>query len=122
VSFSSVGQNQQMIVVVGPGRLDVSLEKLTIRGEPGSEVRVPVKVTRARELSGAVTVDVAIPDHWKGVSIAPVTIPANQQTGEIVVKFAAGDCGPFNMPLVVRAMLETKTTPIVAETKLEVVK
>ena len=31
VSFSSVEQNQQMIVVVGPGRLDVSLEKSSMR-------------------------------------------------------------------------------------------
>ena len=122
VSFSSVGQNQQMIVVVGPGRLDVSLASLTIRGEPGSEARVPVKVTRARELSGAVMVEIAIPEHWKGVTAAPIQIPADQQTGEIVVKFAAGECGPFNMPLVVRAKLETKATPIVAEAKLEVVK
>ncbi|HEY3788728.1 MAG TPA: PPC domain-containing protein, partial [Urbifossiella sp.] len=122
VSFSSVNQNQQMIVVVGPGRLDVSLEKLTIRAVPGSEVRVPVKVIRARELSGPVTVDAAIPEHWKGVSAAAITIPSDKQTGEIVVKFAAGECGPFNMPLVVRATLKTPATPIIAEAKLEVVK
>ena len=122
VSFSSVGQNQQMIVVVGPGRLDVQLEKLTVRAEPGTEVRVPVKVIRARELTGPVKVEVAIPEHWKGVTAAAITISADKQTGEIALKFAAGECGPFNMPLVVRATLETKATPIFAEAKLEVVK
>ena len=122
VSFSSVGQNQQMIVVVGPGRLDVQLEKLTVRAEPGTEVRVPVKVIRARELTGPVKVEVAIPEHWKGVSAAAIAIPTDKQTGEIVLKFAASECGPYNMPLVVRATLETKTTPIFAEAKLEVVK
>lgn len=122
VSFSSVGQNQQMIVVVGPGRLDVVVEKLTVRAEAGTEVRVPVKVIRARELSGPVKVELAIPDHWKGVTAAAIAIPADQQTGFIVLKFAAGECGPFNMPLVVRASLETKATAIVAEGKIEVVK
>jgi hypothetical protein len=122
VSFSSVGQNQQMIVVVGPGRLDITLEKLTIRGEPGTEVKVPVKVIRARELTGPVKLTADVPEHWKGVSVSSIVVTADKQSGEIVVKFAAGECGPFNMPLVIRATLDTKATPIVAETKLEVVK
>jgi hypothetical protein len=122
VSFSAVGQNQQMIVVVGPGRLDVALDKQTVRVEPGGEARVPVKITRDRGLSGPVRLEAAIPEHWKGVSAAAVTIPADKAAGELVLKFASGECGPFNMPLVVRATLETKATPVVAEAKLEVVK
>lgn len=122
VSFSSVGQNQQMIVVVGPGRLDVALDKRTVRAEPGGEVRVPVKVTRARELSGPVTVEAMIPEHWKGVTAARLVIPADQISGELVLTFADSECGPFNLPLTVRAKLETKTTPVHAEASLEVVK
>jgi hypothetical protein len=122
VAFSSVGQNQQMIVVVGPGRLDVAVETLTVRAVPGGAVRVPVKVTRDRNLSGPVTVTAVLPAHWRGVTVSPVAIPADQATGELVVRFAAGECGPFNMPLVVRATLETKATPVVAEAELELVK
>ncbi|MFO0806307.1 MAG: PPC domain-containing protein [Gemmataceae bacterium] len=121
VSFSSVNQNQQMIMVVGPGRLDVFLDKLTVRAEPGAEVRVPVRVTRARELSGPATVEAVIPEHWRGVTAAKLTIPADKSTGELVLKFGP-DCGPFNLPLVVRAAVETKATPITAEAKLEIVK
>jgi hypothetical protein len=122
VSFSSVGQNQQMIVVVGPGRLDVFLDKLTVRAESNTEVRVPVKVTRARELAGPVTVEALIPEHWHGVTAAKIVVPADKNAGELVLKFGPGDCGPFNMPLVVRSTLETKATPIIAEAKLELVK
>jgi hypothetical protein len=122
VSFSSVNQNQQMIVVVGPGRLDVTVEKLTVRAEANTEVRVPVKVTRARELSGAVNVQAVIPEHWTGVTAAKLVIPADQSIGELVLKFGPGECGPFNMPLMIRATLDTKQTPIVAEAKLEIVK
>ena len=122
VSFSSVGQNQQMIVVVGPGRLDISLEKLTVRAEPGAEARVPVKVTRARELTGPVSIEALIPEHWRGVTAAKIVVPADKSVGELVLKFTAGECGPFTMPLVVRSTLETKATPIIAEAKVEIVK
>jgi hypothetical protein len=121
VSFSSVGQNQQMIVVVGPGRLDLSVEKLTVRAEPGTEVRVPVKVTRARELRGPVIVEALVPEHWTGVSAAKLVIPADRSAGELVLKIT-GESGPFNQPLILKATLETKSTPIVAEAKVELVK
>ena len=52
---------------------------------------------------------------------APLVIPANADAGELVLRFAR-DCGPFNAPLVIRATVETKDTPVVAEAKVEVVK
>jgi hypothetical protein len=122
VSFSSTGQNQQMIVIVGPGRLDLSLERLTVRAKPDGEIRMPFKVTRARDLSGPVKVEILIPENWKGVSAAAVTVPADKQTGELVLRFSAGEVGPFNMPLTVRATLDTPATPVAAEAKFEVVK
>ena len=122
VAFGATGQNQQMIVVVGPGRLDLGLEKQTIRAAAGGGVRVPVRVTRGRDLTGDVKLEVVIPAHWTGVTAAPATIPAGGSTGEVVVTFAAGGGGPFNMPLVVRGTVATGSTPVVAEAKLEVVK
>ena len=121
VVFSSTGQNQQMIVVVGPGRLDLAVERQTVRAQPGSEVRVPVRVARSRDLVGAVTVEAIFPSHWKGVSAAPVAIPAGATTGELVLRFAAGEVGPFNMPLTLRATRVTPTTPVTAEAKIEIV-
>jgi hypothetical protein len=121
VSFSSVDQNQQMIVVVGPGRLDLELSRLSVRAEPGGTMRVPVKVSRGTDLSGPVTVEAVIPEHWRGVTAEAVTVPAGEQAGEVVLQFAR-ECGPFNMPLTLRATAEAKTTPVTAEAKLEVVR
>jgi hypothetical protein len=121
VSFSSIEQNQQMIVVVTPGRLDVALEKTSVRAEPGGVVRLAVRVSRSKSLSGAARVEAVIPVHWKGVTAAPLTIPADGGAGELVLKFG-NDCGPFNAPLVVRATVETAATPVTAEAKVEVVK
>jgi len=120
VSFSSTEQNQQMIAVVGPGRLNLDLEKTSIRAEAGGETRLALKVSRSKDLTGEVKVEVMLPEHWKGLSVAPLVIPATGDTGEIVFKFAK-DCGPFNSPLVIRATATTPETAIVAEAKVEVV-
>jgi hypothetical protein len=122
VSFSSTEQNQQMIVVVGPGRLDLRISPGSVRAEPGGEVKLPVTVTRGRDLAGPVKVEVLLPDHWTGVTAAPLTIPAGERTGQVVLKFAAGEIGPFNMPLIVRATIADKATPVTAEAKVEVVR
>ncbi len=121
VSFSSVEQNQQMIVVVGPGRLDVAADKTSIRAEPGGEVRLTVKVSRSKNLSGAAKVEAVLPEHWNGVTVSPLMIAADADTSELVLKFAK-DCGPFNLPLVIRATVSEPSTPVVAETKVEVVR
>ena len=44
----------------------------------------------------------------------------SSDSGELVLRFGK-DCGPFNAPLVIRATVETKDTPVVAEAKVEVV-
>lgn len=118
VVFSSTGQNQQMIVVVGPGRLGLELGRGSVRA--GGEVRLPVTITRGRDLTGPVTVEAVVPPHWSGVMAEKVTIPAGAGAGELVLRFAAG-AGPFNQPLTVRATLAAGRTPVVAEAAVDVV-
>ncbi|MBA4062457.1 MAG: hypothetical protein C0501_01885 [Isosphaera sp.] len=121
VSFGSVEQNQQMIVVVGPGRLDLAVGKTSVLAAPGGEVRLAVTVTRAKGLTGEATVEAVPPEHWRGMTAAPVVIPAGADAGELVLRFAK-DCGPFNAPLVVRATVQAPGTLVTAEAKVEVVK
>jgi hypothetical protein len=118
VVFSSTGQNQQMIVVVGPGRLGLELGRGSVRAD--GEVRLPLTITRSRDLTGPVTVEAVVPPHWSGVTAEKVTIPAGAGTGELVLRFAAG-AGPFNQPLTVRATLAAERTPVVAEAAVDVV-
>jgi hypothetical protein len=119
VSFSSTEQNQQMIVVVEPGRLDVSVDKTSVRAT--GEIRLAVKVSRGKTLSGPAAVEVVLPEHVKGVRAAKLVVPADRGEGELVLTFAP-DAGPFNVPLVVRATVATPRGPVVAETKVEAVK
>jgi hypothetical protein len=119
VSFSSVEQNQQMIVVVGPGRLDLSTTRSSIRAE--GEVKLTVKVSRSKNLAGPATVKLVLPEHVKGVTSAELVVADGKSEGEFTIKFAS-DAGPFNVPLLLRATVMTKTGPVVAETKVEMVK
>jgi hypothetical protein len=119
VSFSSTEQNQQMIVVVEPGRLDVSVDRTSVRAT--GEVRLAVKVSRGKNLGGPATVEVVLSEHVKGVSAAKLVVPADTGEGELVLTFAP-DAGPFNVPLVLRATVATPRGPVVAETKVEAVK
>ncbi|VTS00851.1 Putative pre-peptidase OS=Singulisphaera acidiphila (strain ATCC BAA-1392 / DSM 18658 / VKM B-2454 / MOB10) GN=Sinac_2823 PE=4 SV=1 [Gemmata massiliana] len=119
VSFSSVEQNQQMIVVVGPGRLDVSAEKTSILAE--GEVKLAVKVSRSKNLNGPATVELVLPEHVKGVTATKLMVAADKRDGELVLKFAP-DAGPFNAPIVVKATVQAETGPVTAETKVEAVR
>ncbi len=119
VSFSSQEQNQQMIVVVGPGRLDLSVDKSSVRA--AGEVRLAVKVSRSKNLSGPATVEVVLPEHVKGVTAAKLVVAADKSDAELVLTFAA-DAGPFNVPLLLKATVTTPTGPVTAETKVDVVK
>lgn len=119
VSFSSTEQNQQMIVVVGPGRLDLSADRTSIRAE--DEVRVSVKVSRAKALTGPATVELVLPEHVKGVRAPALTVPADKSAAEFVLSFDA-DAGSFNVPLLLRATVRTPRGLVVAEAKLDAVK
>ena len=116
VSFSSTEQNQQMIVVVGPGRLDVSLEKATIPGH--GTVKLPVSIARAVGLTGPVAVELLVPDHIKGVGARSLIIPADRSDTVLEIAFAAG-AGPFNMPLTVKTTIQSPSGPVVAEAPVQ---
>jgi hypothetical protein len=121
VGFSSVNQNEQIVAVVETGRLGIEADKVSIVAVPGGSVTVPVKVARGKPLTGAVKVEMIVAEHVRGVRAEPIVIPADQAQGTITIRFAKDGLGPLNGPLILRATLEDKGGPVVAETKLEVV-
>jgi hypothetical protein len=121
VSFSAVGQNDQMIAVVETGRLGVEAEKASLSAPRGGSATLAVKVARGKDLAGPVKVELVLPEHVRGVKVEPVVIAADQTRGTLTLKFDRDALGPFNMPLVVRATLTDTSGPVVAETKVEIV-
>lgn len=121
VCYSSTAQNDQMIILTDPERLGLKLPQPSVRMEPDSQTRLPVKVQRGVGLSNEVTVELVLPEHIQGVSAEPITIPANKQRGVLTLQFE-DDAGPFNRPVSVRAeILDEDNRPVTAETDLEIV-
>ncbi len=119
LTVSPVDQNQQMIVVAEPGRLDVELGRPVTSFVPGLPLKVPFRVARAKGMTGAVRVELVVPNHWKGVSASPTLVVGDD--GELAIDIAKVGAGPFNMPLTIRATLMDGGNPVIAEAKLELV-
>jgi hypothetical protein len=115
VAFTSTEQNHQMIVVPEPGWLGIESRLDAIRSVSGGSVRVPVRVVRASGLGGKAKVSFVQPAHWRGVSVESIEIPADREHGELTIRFASGDLGPFNKTAIIRA----EVGDAVAETSIE---
>lgn len=121
VSFSSQEQNNQIIVLVDPGRLSLQLAEPTLLAEPGSTVRVPFTVQRGVDLAGPVRVELVVPPHIRGMSCQPVELSAETDLGELTIQFSAPAVGPFNQPLIVRAAVKHNEVLTTAEAGLEII-
>jgi hypothetical protein len=121
VSFTSQHQNDQIIAVVETGRLGLELGRGSVALPPGGVVSLPVSIRRGKGLQGPVSISLVVPEHIRGLTSMPLTLGAKETKGNLVLKLAAGDVGPFNMPIVVRATLTEAAGPVIAESKIEIV-
>jgi hypothetical protein len=119
VSFSSVQQNEQVVVVVEPGRLGVELDRSSLTAVPGKTIAVTLHVRRSKALHGPVKIELIVPAHIRGIAADPVEVPADASSAALPIHFVAGPLGPFNMPVVVRATLLDNGRAVIAEAKLE---
>jgi hypothetical protein len=120
VTFSSVQQNEQVVVVVEPGRLAVETDRSTLMAAPGKTVPLRVRVARGKGLTGPVKLEFLVASHIHGLAADPVVVAADRSEARLELRFAAERLGPFNMPAVIRGTITEGGKPIVAETKLEV--
>jgi hypothetical protein len=120
VSFSSVNQNEQLVAVVGPGKLALELERTTLAFEPGKMLFVPVRIKRGQGVEGDVKLELVVPEHIKGMTGEISTIGKGKEEGRLAIRCADNARGPFNMPVVVRATIMHEGQPVVAEGKVEI--
>lgn len=120
VSFSSVNQNEQLVAVVGPGKLALEAERTSYTAVPGKQFTVAVKIKRGQGVEGPVELELVAAPQQRGLSAAKVTLAAKDERGQLVITCADKLTGPFNMPVLVRATLRRNGEPIVAEVKLDV--
>jgi hypothetical protein len=116
VSFSSVEQNMQIIVVVEPGILGLELERSSLRIEPGQGAQVQVRIARGQGSQGPAKVELLADG---GITAEPITIAAEQNSSTLTIR-AAKDARA-NQTAVIRATIMANGKPVLAEAKLEVV-
>jgi hypothetical protein len=118
LSFTSTAPNEQMIAVIEPGELGIEAGRSSLLVIPGKSVSLPVRVTHSKLLQNPVRVRVVAAEHLKGISTTEVVIPANRDSADLNIHFAANCMGPFNAPLIIQATSLRNGEPVVAETRV----
>jgi hypothetical protein len=120
VTYSSVQQNEQIVVVVEPGRLAIETEPSSLLAAPGKSIPVRVGVNRGKGLQGPVKLELIVAPHIHGLAADPVVLAQDRTEAVLNLRFGTDGPGPFNMPVVIRATLNEGDKPIIAETRLEI--
>ncbi len=122
VSFTSLHEYEQIVAIVDPGQVSLDVDRRSVTAVPGGTAKLPLQLGRGVGLDGEARVELVVPRHIRGVSAEPVRIAPGSDTGTIVLWFAENDCGPFNMPLIVRATTHQRNKlTAVAEASIEIV-
>jgi hypothetical protein len=123
VSYSSNAQNDQMIALVDPGRLAITLERRTLPIKVGDRVKLGFRLQRSNGLTQPTQVEIVLPDGMRGVAAQPITIAANKQAGQLELSFTSDATGPLLAPLVIRATTtDDRQRAVITETNLELVR
>jgi hypothetical protein len=119
VSYHSEHQNEQVVAVVKPGLLTLTLPDAHLRMLPGGEVPLSVRLQRADAAADRdVQLELIVPPGVEGISAAPVKLTGRDETAILTIRFAAEALVP-EFPVVVRATTIDGDMPFIAEAKLE---
>jgi hypothetical protein len=119
VSYHSDHQNEQLIAVIKPGLLTLTLPEPHLKILPSGEVPLSVRLQRAEAAIGReVRLELVVPTGITGISAEPVILSANEETAILTIEFDAAALVP-EFPAIVRATTIEEDTPFVAEARLE---
>ncbi len=120
VCYADSERTQGVLNIVAP-RLDLQLMHETVVLWPGASATLPFTVLRGPELTVPMRCELILPAHIRGVTAAPVVLPADASRGELRLQ-AGADAGPFNMPLTIRAAAQHDgDRRTIAEAEFEIV-
>lgn len=118
VSYTSFEQNDQIIVLVDPGRMNLRLERSSLLANRGGESDLRFEVQRGADLAGPLRVELLLPRHMQGIVCEPVQLNDTETAGVLKLRFGGAGAGPLNMPLVVRATVGVGANRTCAESPL----
>ncbi len=117
VAYHSVNQNEQMVAVIGPGRLSLEIDRTALALKKGEKGAVAVRIRRSPEIKGEVRVELVFPGMQTSVLAPALMIPAGQEEGTLSLEVQMPMSAP--MPTTVRATLMQQGEPVIAETPIE---
>jgi hypothetical protein len=121
VTYSTDTQNEQMVTIVSPERVTLTLEPASVLAEAGRSAVIRVRAVRGKPLTGPILVELVCPRHIHGVTAEAATIEATESATDLRVRFADSSLGPFNMPFTIRAtIVDSRGYPVIAESPLPV--
>jgi hypothetical protein len=120
VCFTSGEQNNQMVNLVSPSPLKITLDRATMAAEAGQQRPVTVQLRRDPSIQTPVKLEVIVPAHIRDVRGRAVEAAAGSDQAVVRLEFGAHP-GPLNMPLTIRATTLRGADPLVAEATLELV-
>jgi len=121
VSFSTHGDDDQVVVLASPPLLTIDTLRKTMIARPGAKVMLPLKISRSARINDdAVKVELVPPKHMRGVSARPCKVRPSTTDCQLEIQFDEHELGPWNAPLIVRASTESLGHPIIAELTLAI--
>lgn len=122
VRYLTKPANARITMILEGALLKVSHQARELTVSPGESFTIPVRIARSVKLQGNVTVGLDVPKQLRGlVSCAPVVIPADQLSANLVVKTTAGKSLAGRWRFAVKAnALQDKRWPVVSQTIVSV--
>ena len=114
-----MNQNEQLVAVVGPGKLALEAHRASYTLVPGESIAGAVRIKRGQDVEGPVELTLITPAYMLGLVAAKTKIAAEDERGELVINCATKLAGSFNMPVMLRATLMRNGEPNIAEVKLD---
>jgi hypothetical protein len=117
VSYTTNGQNEQMIALVSPGPLRVAPERGSLAIQPKAEIAIPLQIQCDRTVEKPLKIELIVPEHMRDLSAATIEAKPQDQTAKLILRCGASP-GPLNMPLTIRATSEQDGKPVASEAPL----
>jgi hypothetical protein len=81
----------------------------------GTPLNVDVQIARRNEFAGPVTLELLLPPGVVGITAPPVTVPADQKQGQLVIQVAAEAADGAPAYVAIRARMDVSGNPIEVE-------
>lgn len=122
VSYSSQEQNDQIIVITAPERMQIVLSNENFLVEPGREYTVTVGLQRDMQLTQPTTIELVCPPHLPIAMAEPLTLAATETSGHFKIRLSDTPLPAINMPITIRATtLDERGLAVVSDAALELI-